>query len=180
MRDARLIVIASEGEKTEAHYFTIFRSTKLQVRVIPSEGGRSSPEHVLSNLVEFSQQYELGEGDQLWLAIDRDQWTARTLSQVAKGLQSRGWGLALSNPCFELWLALHFDDPIPANATANDLTDYLRMRLGSYNKSRFDLGHFKNRVRDAEERARELDTRQGDRWPQAIGSRVYLITQQFT
>lgn len=83
-RDARLIVIATEGEKTEPRYFSVLRSTKLQVRTIASEGGKSSPQHVLRNMERFERDFQIGEGDQLWLAIDRDNWEERSLSDVAR------------------------------------------------------------------------------------------------
>jgi hypothetical protein len=178
-RDARLIVIASEGEKTEERYFRIFRSTKIQLKLITALGGRSSPDHVLSNLVRFSEEFDLGIDDELWLVIDRDRWTTSALSKVAREVQSRGWGLALSNPCFEFWLALHFPDPLPSVLTSASLVAHLQHVLGGFNKTRFNHLLFQPHVRSAENRARALDTRPEDRWPQNPGSRIYKITEQF-
>ena len=179
VRDARLLVIATEGEKTEPRYFSILRSTKLQVRTIASEGGRSSPDHVLSNLERFSREFQIGEDDQLWLAIDKDAWEERTLSNLAREVQSRGWYLALSNPCFELWLALHLDAELPEPVDADTLTRHIRSIIGEYNKRNLNVDAFRGRIRQAEARARILDRVPQDRWPQDVATRVYQITEQF-
>jgi hypothetical protein len=59
LRDTRLIVIATEGEQTERQYFAMFQNSRVQVRVMPSEGGLSSPEHVLSRLDAYSDEFRL-------------------------------------------------------------------------------------------------------------------------
>ncbi len=35
-KDTKLIVVATEGQKTEKRYFDIFKTLKIQVRVIPA------------------------------------------------------------------------------------------------------------------------------------------------
>ena len=178
-RDALLIVVATEGEKTESRYFSIFRSTKLQIVIIPSERGRSAPAHILDNLLRFGREFDLGEGDQLWLAIDRDRWPERALSSVARECRNRGWNLSVSNPCFELWLALHFDVDLPQPMDAKTLNGHLKALMGGYNKSTYDPALLKTGVRLAEARARALDRRPAERWPRSPGSRVFGITESF-
>ncbi|MCK5509304.1 MAG: hypothetical protein KAI50_12390 [Desulfobacterales bacterium] len=39
-RDARLFVIATEGEKTEKQYFSLFRNRRCQLKIIASSEGR--------------------------------------------------------------------------------------------------------------------------------------------
>lgn len=121
LRDARLIVIATEGSVTEKIYFDAYHSSKVQVKVVPSASGKSSPKHVLANLDAFKAAFELEDDDELWLVIDRDRWTPQALSSVAKRCVANGYSLGLSNPCFELWLALHFPQPLPAVLNAQTL-----------------------------------------------------------
>ncbi len=73
-RDASLIVIASEGARTEPSYFNglreRFRNPRLHVRVLDERKPfRSSPEAVLQMLEEFNSEFKLKQGDQLWLVI---------------------------------------------------------------------------------------------------------------
>ena len=53
LRDTKLIVIATEGQKTEKRYFDIFKTLKIQVRVIPAEDNLSAPEYVLEKMRLF-------------------------------------------------------------------------------------------------------------------------------
>lgn len=49
--------------------------------------------------------------DEAWLVVDQDQWTEQQLEQLfAWSKEQENYHLALSNPCFELWLLLHFED----------------------------------------------------------------------
>jgi hypothetical protein len=64
VRDASLIVIASEDKYAVRQYFEFFRSTKIQFKVLETDDGKSAPEHVLARLVEYMKEYDIGEGDQ--------------------------------------------------------------------------------------------------------------------
>lgn len=61
LRDTRLIIIASEGAVTEKKYFesSLFHSRRIQVKVLETEGGHSSPESVLNRLRAFKKEFQL-------------------------------------------------------------------------------------------------------------------------
>ena len=49
--------------------------------------------------------------ERILLVIDKDKWTAKSIRAVAQRCaQDSSYHLALSNPCFELWLILHIID----------------------------------------------------------------------
>ncbi len=199
-RDARLIVIASEGKDTERIYFKTlaqeYSNPRVHVHILErceNEQNNSSPEHVLKQLNDYKRQYELESDDELWLVIDRDRWTDAMLSHVAKEcVQDDYLHVALSNPCFELWLLLHL-----VNATlltqdeqrqwmenrrkSKNVDPYLKTRLrqemGSYHESSYDAQMLVEHVEDAIERAKTLDENPTDRWPQTLGTRVYLLAE---
>ncbi|WP_234636538.1 RloB family protein [Allorhizobium ampelinum] len=179
IRDSKLIVIATEGSITERIYFESFRLNNIKVRVIPSEDGQSSPEHVLDNALKYKIQFDLGIGDELWLVIDVDRWPLKTLSQVAAKSRAAKIGLAVSNPSFEVWLALHFDAYLPDTVNNPTLIEHLRSQLGSYNKHRYEVSTIIKGLDTAIKRARELDLSPKDRWPLSVGSRCYKIAQSF-
>jgi len=104
LRDTRLIIIAAEGEKTEKQYFSVFQSLRVQVKVLHTEEGLSAPKHVFARLNEYRRAYDLKGDDQLWLVIDVDHWPQEMLSEIAAGSVQKRFGLAVSNPCFEVWL----------------------------------------------------------------------------
>ena len=109
-RDARLIVIASEGKDTERIYFKAlakeYTNPRVHVHILErseDEHNNSSPEHVLKQLYDYKSQYELEADDELWLVVDKDHWTEAMLSRVATECsQEVSMHMALSNPCFEL------------------------------------------------------------------------------
>ena len=199
-RDARLIVIASEGKDTERIYFEAlameYTNPRVHVHILKrcdNEQNNSSPEHVLKQLNDYKRQYELESDDELWLVIDRDRWTDAMLSHVAKECAQDDYlHVALSNPCFELWLLLHLVDVtlltpeeqqrwMDNRRKSKNAESYLKVRLrqemGSYHESDYDVPMLIKHVEVAIERARLLDKNPVDRWPQALGSRVYLLVE---
>ena len=178
VRDARLLVIASEGERTEPDYFDSFRSTRLKIRTIPCVDGKSSPVDVLARMREFRQEFELDDDDELWLVIDRDRWSIRNLSQVARDCLAARINLAVSNPCFEVWLALHYTSSIPETLTSKTAPQFFSKLHGPYKKNSLDAEKLHPRIPQAIENAIALDTHKNARWPHNIGTRVYLLAER--
>jgi len=58
---------------------------------------------------------------------------------------------------------------------------YLKMRLrqemGSYHEAAYDAQMLIAHVEEAIERAKTLDKNPADRWPQTLGTRVYLLAE---
>ena len=71
LRDTRLIIIAAEGEKTEKQYFSMFRNRRVQVKVLHTEDGLSSPKHVFDRLAKYRKAYDVKCDDELWLVAER-------------------------------------------------------------------------------------------------------------
>lgn len=158
-----------------------------------NEQNNSSPEHVLKQLNDYKGQYELESDDELWLVIDRDRWTDAMLSHVAKECAQDDYlYVAMSNPCFELWLLLHLIDAtlltpeeqqqwMENRRKSKNADPYLKIRLrqemGSYHESSYDAQMLVEHVEDAIERAKTLDVNSTDRWPQTLGTRIYLLVE---
>ena len=199
-RDARLIVIASEGKDTERIYFKALAKEYINPRVhvhilerSVDEQNSSSPEHVLKQLNDYKSQYELEADDELWLVVDKDRWTDGMLSRVATVCaEDVSMRMALSNPCFELWLLLHLEDAALLTSEEQQLwmenrrrsknaDPYLKVRLrqkmGSYHESAYDAPTLIAHVESAIERATTLNKTPADRWPQTLGTRVYLLAE---
>ncbi|MCB9761346.1 MAG: RloB domain-containing protein [Alphaproteobacteria bacterium] len=181
-RDARLILVATEDRYAGPQYFDILQRnavidrSRVKVHVLATgEDNRSSPHHVLQRLDDF--QVGLEPMDERWLSLDVDRWGEKGLSQVCAEATKKGYRLAVSNPCFEAWLLLHFVDRIDAT-TAEACVRALRAVAGSYNKTRLQSERYTTpTVRAATSRARALDMNPLDRWPQATGSHVYRLME---
>ena len=127
----------------------------------------------MKQLNKYKGQYELESDDELWLVIDRDCWTDALLSHVAKECAQDDYlHVALSNPCFELWLLLHLVDAslltpeeqrqwMDNRRKSKNSDPYLKVRLrqemGSYHESDYDAQMLIRHVEVAIERAKLLD-----------------------
>jgi hypothetical protein len=65
--------------------------------------------------------------------------------------------LAVSNPCFELWLLLHFRDHGAVSASYRQLLPKLIKHVPGYDKCRLDFTQYDAGVADAMRRGERLD-----------------------
>jgi len=179
-RDATLVVIASEDRYAVKQYFDLFKSTQIQFRVLETEDGKSSPEQVMNRLAEFMSDHDFGEGDQFWFVADTDPWIEsnhiQNLVEVARRCRQKGIEVALSNPCFELWLLLHFANfPTQQGLACSQLGEQIRKLVGSYNKTKvFGLPITNDSVKDAIERSLAHFV-ESDLIPEKMQTAVHII-----
>lgn len=116
-RDATLFVIICEGEKREPQYFDFFDglTSRIKVLAIPSEGGKSAPKHLIENADSAVQKYEIADDDELWFIVDTDRWEGQLHTLQVNCSEKVNWFIAISNPCFEVWLYYHFKRDFPTN-----------------------------------------------------------------
>ncbi len=185
-RDTAIIVVACEDTHAVKQYFAKFRTRRIQYKVLETEDSRSSPRAVIERLDQYKQSFATEENDELWVCIDVDHWASgnhqRELAQVLRECRQKGYRIAISNPCFEVWLLLHYvgfsDVQSCVSGTGQTrcqpFESALRTNAGSYSKSNVTaLSLNSNQVRDALSRARAHDHATGD-IPDCPGSRVYL------
>jgi len=180
LRDTKLVVIATEGD-TEAQYFEMFSrlSSRVQVIPLPSKDGLSAPRHVLARMRDFRRANDLRGEDSLCLVIDRDRWPEEQLAEVATHCCQLSILLAVSCPCFEVWLYLHHADPPQdmADMTGQEVKQALRQLLGQYNETNLRWDDFEPHVAQAVGRAKALDVDKEARWPCGLGTRAYRVVE---
>ena len=163
-RYKRLCLIESEGASTEPEYFSLFNSFSLSV-MCHGIRGESAPAHLLKRMKEDVARYRLKPGDCAWFVLDRDDWAETEITKLenwVKNNQSSDVckGMALSNPKFEFWLLLHFEEGNGAE-TARSCMKRLKNYIPGYDKHLFGLGQslskheLKNMVPVAIQRARK-------------------------
>lgn len=203
-------MIASEGADTERIYFEGLKNDsenpknnqfiKIEFLERISEEARSESSHkaVMEQLNQYKVKYQLEEADELWLLIDRDKSNnpVQKVANIAQSCKQKGYFLALSNPCFELWLLLHIRDLeaysaeeqkaifenkriSQSNSSKKKLDKELSNLLGGYSKSKYNFEDFKPHIPDAIERAKNLDTSPEQRWiEEKLNTRVYLLVEK--
>lgn len=185
VRDASLIVVASEDKYAVESYFRRFRTKRVQFVVLPTEDSRSSPKDVMDRLDRYRKTEATEENDQFWVCIDSDHWIEdghiRNLVDVLRQCRQKGYDVAISHPCIELWLLLHFADYTPAavdmSVSCNDVIAQLKAVVGGYCKRNCDrLVITTSQVYEAVHRAKALDTSDDD-LPDSPTTRVYRIVE---
>jgi hypothetical protein len=178
-RDDRLFVIACDDTYGPKQYFEFFRLNRVKIHVVPTIDGTSSAEHVLDRLCAI----ECAEGDEKWLLLDTDHYIhgahAPGYMAALRRAQRLGIEIALSRPCFELWLLLHHvsETAIPADGDAADMLKELENKLGTFNKLRLSAAAFPDTLlMEACLRASRLDRIvDGGVIPVSASTRVYRL-----
>ena len=189
LRDDRVFVVATEDTYAPEHYFKGLPMPRVKVLVLPTDSGLSSPEHVVLRLKEafehVTKQKQVQQGDEFWVLLDADHHTEGThLKNLLKALlQARqsGFEVAISSPCFELWLLLHHADVPPGTVftQCKEVAAKLAEVLGGYDKTaiqegRFKLAHLPDAIRRARALEENPDAPEG-LWPKTVGTRVYRL-----
>ena len=177
-RDARLFIIATEGAVTEKKYFEMFGSSRIKVEVLATgSDNKSAPKYVFDRLNAFKEQFDLHEDDMLWLVVDVDRWNKDgELSQICREAKQKNYHLAISNPCFEVWLCLHFGDLDPEDKTCKQFKARLGQILGDCSGT-LNTSPYAPFLADAVERAKILHPDRQQNWPPSIGTHVYRLVE---
>lgn len=145
-RDSVLVV--TNGKCTERRYFEALRwepwvAVTLRVAV------RYGAPHAL--VAQAKTLLDANEYDHVWAVCDVDEFD---VSLAINDASATGVGLALSMPCFEVWLAWHKSEHCPGFNSASQACDYLRKLVPAWEKEQLDFSDFREGVSDAVDRAK--------------------------
>lgn len=176
VRDARIFVVAVEGEREEPWYFKglaehdIIDTRRVRLVVLPASEGLSAPEHVAGRLSTFESEQSLEPSDPRWIVVDVDRH--KNLSGVLAEASHQHWRVAVSNPCFEIWLQLHVNEHPSGADSQSAKAEWGRLRNGLGPGWPFEVTH----VDAACRRAKDRHTG-GGFIPDAPGSGVYALVE---
>ncbi|MBN2789647.1 MAG: RloB domain-containing protein [Candidatus Delongbacteria bacterium] len=178
-RYKKLYIISTEGQKTEQEYFSIFdnRGSIIRVKCLKSKK-KSSPLSVLKRMKDYIKEENLLETDEAWLVVDRDEWTDKQLKQLHDWAEEKeNYGFALSNPKFEYWLLLHFEDGKGVK-NSKDCTKKLKKYLPNYDKG-VDVNQITDKmIHAAVKRAKDKDKGSFEERLKSAGSTVYKVVEK--
>ena len=119
---------------------------------------------------KFLREEQLKPSDEAWLVVDKDLWEDSHLVQLFSwSEQSANYGFALSNPMFEYWLLLHFEEGKDIHS-ASECRLRLKRHLPNYDKSIDPFSITREMIEDAIRRAKNRDTPPCADWPRTPGS----------
>ncbi|MBN1461489.1 MAG: RloB domain-containing protein [Armatimonadetes bacterium] len=156
-------LLLCEGEVTEREYFEYlrkeFRGTLVSIEISRKRGdplGLVREAARLRREAASNARREQDDNirfDSVWCVCDVDQHPR--LEEAVRLARRSGVSMAVSNPCFELWPALHFD-ACGRFVTSGDLKSILRTYMPKYDKH-IDLRKLDSRRAEATRRAVALE-----------------------
>ncbi|MBL8232987.1 MAG: RloB domain-containing protein [Bryobacterales bacterium] len=161
-------LIVCEGEKTEPGYFQHLRHTaRLPVRLEIVPGG--TPKTLVEKAVRERREAERlarrkkdpwQRFDEVWCVFDIDEHPF--VPETKQQARDNSIRLAISNPCFELWVLLHFQDQ-RGELSRHSAQSLCRQHLPGYQKD-LPCDELTPRRPDAIRRAVDLEA-----WQQTRG-----------
>lgn len=132
--------------------------------------------------------------DKICFIVDRDRESFvahpenNQYEYVLNKCREKGFGFYLTNPCFEFWLLLHFDDvkglnekqllDNPKITSKRRYTEQeLRKRMNNYTKSFYDVEWFMNRINVAIKNEKQY-CEDIEKLEYSVGSRVGMLIEE--
>lgn len=207
----KFYILSYEGALSEKKYFEDLRvseffnnSGKIEVialRKTKKEG--TAPTYVKARLNEAKKHFRFKNTDEFWLIIDKDHWEDNQHIDIRALYDScakeKNFFVALSNPCFEMWLVLHLvklseiseKDRIKLleNPKVSDKKNFIDVFLATlmdktrndgkqrgYNK-RPNPKLFLPRIHEAISNARDIPEKEGS-YLETLGTHVYKLVEK--
>ncbi|TLU81789.1 MAG: RloB domain-containing protein [Chlorobium sp.] len=177
-RYRKLFVLATEGNKTEPEYFDLLQNNHsvIKVHCLKTKEGLA-PLALLKKMEQYLKKESLKSSDEAWLVADRDQWDESQLDQLyAWSTTQKNIGFALSNPKFEYWLLLHFEEA-SGISSSRECSERLKRYLPEYDKEIDSRKITVEMITAAIRRAEQRDNNQCDNWPKETGTTVYRLVK---
>ena len=161
-----IILVVSEGAVTEPQYLrglaAACHNPRVQIRIAADHGGPKTVVEIAKKLKTAALKAAKKEGDKnlvfdaVWCVFDVD--SHPRIDEAVQQAKDNEIHLAISNPCIELWLLLHFSDHHSLR-TRVKIRALLKSYLPAYNKDVNFARDFAKGYESALERATELDER---------------------
>jgi len=156
------ILIVCEGKVTEPTYFEeMARQERARVEVVV-KGHSGVPKTIVERAVQLKKEADnvakhekddFLKYDEVWCVFDIDEHP--NIPDAIQQAKAHGLGLAISNPCFELWVLLHFQDQ-RQHLERNHVAEYCRRHIPRY-KKQVPFGLLSEKYTEALKRAVELE-----------------------
>ncbi|WP_449337452.1 RloB family protein [Streptomyces griseus] len=110
----RKILVATEGTKTEPQYFeglaSHLNAKAVRILSVKSVGVGKDPLRIVTEAARLrDREIKAGDGfDETWCVLDVDQHA--TLGPACREAKKLRIDVAISSPCFEVWLLWHYEE----------------------------------------------------------------------
>jgi hypothetical protein len=187
----RCILIVCEGAETEPNYFQVLRKylklSSVDVR-IQNRGGAPISLIEEARRLEAQRKEEVRKGrtnigrfDAVWCVFDVENPTQNTtFNEAVQKAENCKYALAISNPAFEFWYILHFEQTTRPFENGKEVKNYLQKYIPHYHEAMpvFDtlIGHTSMAMQHARDvMGRHPDN--GQRFPNP-STQVHLLVEE--
>jgi hypothetical protein len=143
------------SRETERQYLQGLRDHLRNPAVSVVVRGKACSPTQLVDYANKQRGLSRGSFDEVWCVFDVDQFV--DVAEASVAARRAGIRVAVSNPCFELWLLLHFAAQTAHVPTYKKLLPLLQKHVPGYDKARLEFSVYRDGREDAVERARALD-----------------------
>ncbi|SEP17071.1 RloB family protein [Amycolatopsis saalfeldensis] len=148
--ERRSLLVVCGALATEPAYFEGLKRDRRNPAVTIKIKARPTDPETVVNFAAGLRDRAAGTHDEVWCVVDVDEFdVSRALVQARR----RGVNLAVSNPCFEYWLLLHFETCAAPMTRYREVERRLRRHLPEYRKSGLRFEDFAGGVDAAVNRA---------------------------
>lgn len=149
----RLLVVCG-GVRTEPAYVDgLVKYLENPAVAVTLRAKGVSPAHLVRAAVAHRGRSP-GEFDEVWCIADVDEFD---ITEAVRLAASHRVSMAISNPCFELWLLLHHEDCRSFLASYDAVRSRLTRHLRHYDKAALNFADYADGLLAAVARAKALD-----------------------
>ncbi len=170
----RLLIVCG-GARTEKDYLNALRTDRrrsnISIKICIDE---RSPLHVVKKAADI-RSADPDAFDEYWAVFDVDEFDVKSAIALAR---EKGIQLAISNPCFEYWLLLHFCEINSHLENYKATVGKLKKHLQGYDKDSLRFSDYSSNVELAIQRAKKRD---GQQEPPGVNPNtgVWRVVQYF-
>lgn len=155
----RIILVATEGgNRTEKTYLQELNRSIKDVNIVYADGNSTDPINMIEDAIKTAKKKGIdGDyGDRVYIVFDADFNKENQIAEARKKANKNGYQLVVSNPCFEVWLLLHFRYSTKGYNSNDDVINDLRNRWPEYCKSLESFRHIGDRIDVAIDNSKKL------------------------
>jgi len=187
IRDPKRVFIFCEDSKKEPQYYEeyseYYRIDQAKVTIVRRANSTlSSPSHIVNEIRDYKKDLRKKYGQlvsrfEFWMVVDFDKWGGN-LQEAISACHNNKFKTAISKPCFEIWLLLHYDDLAKTNGRTLTSKKSINTKLIKYNLSGDNKKDYFGRTKEAIENAKRLDDNKEGAVTNGVGTKVFLLIEE--
>jgi hypothetical protein len=149
-RESWSAAVITNGKCTEFQYFTALKDLPWITARVRVRFQAGTPKDTVKRAALLLRE----EGyDEAWAVFDVDEFD---VGDAMRAAMEAGVGIAMSNPCFEVWLILHHEPCARHFESAERVGVHLKRALASWDKTKLSFADFADGLDEAVKRAQRL------------------------